>query len=66
VQTVSLWQSLGMAFALVLVIEGLLPFVSPRGWREAVMAVAALSDTVLRRTGLISMISGVVLLYWIH
>jgi len=66
VQTVSLWQSLGMAFALVLVIEGLLPFVSPRGWREAVMAVAGLSDAVLRRTGLISMVSGVFLLYWIH
>jgi uncharacterized protein len=66
VQTVSLWQSLGMAFALVLVIEGLLPFVSPRSWRGAVISVAGLSDTVLRRTGLVSMVTGVALLYWIH
>ena len=50
------------AVALVLVIEGLLPFASPSLYRAAVEATARLPAARLRLVGLSSMIAGVVLL----
>lgn len=61
-----MWQELAAAVCLVLVMEGLLPFISPRRWRVAVMSVARFSDGQLRVTGLISMVLGAVLLYWVR
>ncbi len=54
------------AFALLLVIEGLLPFFSPRIWRQAFRKMIELSDGQLRFIGLTSMLAGVVLLYWVN
>ena len=51
-----------LAFALMLVIEGLLPFVAPRVWRETFRRVTELSDGQIRFIGLSSMLVGVVLL----
>jgi uncharacterized protein YjeT (DUF2065 family) len=51
-----------LAFALMLVIEGLLPFLAPRIWREAFRRVTELSDGQIRFIGLSSMLVGVVLL----
>jgi uncharacterized protein len=51
-----------LAFALMLVIEGVLPFVAPRVWREAFRRVTELSDGQIRFIGLSSMLVGVVLL----
>ena len=51
-----------LAFALMLVIEGLLPFLAPRIWREAFRRVTELSDGQIRFIGLSSMLIGVVLL----
>ena len=51
-----------LAFALMLVIEGLLPFLAPRVWREAFRRVTELSDGQIRFIGLSSMLVGVVLL----
>ena len=51
-----------LAFALMLVIEGLLPFLAPRAWREAFRRVTELSDGQIRFIGLSSMLVGVVLL----
>lgn len=51
-----------LAFALMLVIEGLLPFLAPRIWREAFRRVTELSDGQIRFMGLSSMLVGVVLL----
>ena len=56
------WTDLLSAFALYLVIEGLLPFVTPSGWRRSLAAVAQLSDGQLRIFGLIAMGAGLVLL----
>ncbi len=56
------WSDLAAAFALYLVIEGLLPFVSPRGWKNSVAMIAQLNDRQLRIFGLISMVAGLVLL----
>ncbi len=57
------WSDLWAAFAIYLVLEGLLPFASPASWREAVQSIAGQSDAWIRRFGLISMGAGVVLLF---
>ena len=56
------WQSLFAALALVLVIEGVIPFVSPGRYRRLVQSIAGVSDRQLRVVGIISMAVGVLLL----
>jgi uncharacterized protein YjeT (DUF2065 family) len=53
-----------MAIALVLVIEGLLPFVAPGVWRETFRRILQLSDGQIRFFGLSSMLAGLLLLYF--
>lgn len=60
------WQVLPVALALMLVIEGMLPFLSPRRWRQMIVQVAGLDDRVVRNIGLGSMLLGLLLLYWAH
>jgi uncharacterized protein YjeT (DUF2065 family) len=55
-----------LAFALMLVIEGLLPFLAPRIWRETFRRVTEMSDGQIRFIGLSSMLIGVVLLTVFH
>jgi uncharacterized protein len=50
------------AMALVLIIEGALPFVSPGTWREAFRRIMAMSDGQIRFIGLTSMLAGLLLL----
>ena len=57
------WQVLPVALALVFIIEGLLPFISPRRWREMLAVAHQMDDRVIRAIGLGSMLFGVVLLY---
>lgn len=57
------WNDLLAALALVLVIEGIVPFLNPQSLRKMLVTVAQLDDRTLRITGLISMICGVVMLY---
>ncbi|MDP6436974.1 MAG: DUF2065 domain-containing protein [Gammaproteobacteria bacterium] len=56
------WTDLFAALAIYLIIEGLLPFASPRGWKQSIELIAQLSDRQLRVFGLISMLVGAVLL----
>jgi uncharacterized protein len=56
-------ESLWIALALVLILEGLLPFVAPRLWRETFNRLIALSDGQLRFIGLIAIGFGVVSLF---
>ncbi len=49
------------AFALMLMFEGLLPFISPRSWREMFERATRLSDGQIRFIGLASMLAGLVL-----
>ncbi len=51
-----------MAFALMLVIEGLFPFLAPSAWRETFRRLMQLSDGQIRFFGLSSMIAGLILL----
>jgi uncharacterized protein len=53
-----------MAIALVLVIEGLLPFLAPSVWRETFRRILLLSDGQIRFFGLSSMLAGLLLLYF--
>jgi uncharacterized protein YjeT (DUF2065 family) len=50
------------ALALMLVIEGLLPFLSPGTWREVFERATRMSDGQIRFFGLTSMVAGLVLL----
>ena len=54
------------ACALVLVLEGLLPLIAPRFWRDAFSRLTQLSDGQLRFIGLVSIGVGVVTLMVIH
>ena len=63
---VDFWKVLPVAIALVFIIEGMLPFISPRRWREMLAMVAQMDDRVIRNIGLGSMLFGVVLLYLVH
>jgi uncharacterized protein YjeT (DUF2065 family) len=59
-------DSLWLALALVLVIEGLLPFISPQRWRKVFEQVMQMSDGQVRFLGLASIVSGLILLALMH
>ena len=58
-----MWDSVLMALALVLVIEGVLPFLMPHTWRETFKRIISLSDSQIRFFGLTSMLAGLLLLF---
>ncbi|WP_293433981.1 DUF2065 domain-containing protein [Piscinibacter sp.] len=58
----SAWDLLLAACALMLVLEGLLPFFSPGAWRRLFEQATKLSDGQIRFLGLSSMLLGIVLL----
>ena len=53
-----------MALALMLVLEGVLPFLAPGLWRETFRKITQMSDGQIRFVGLSSMIVGLLLLLW--
>jgi len=61
-----MWEQLWIAFALILVIEGIMPFLNPTGWRNTLRSISEMDDKNLRIIGLLSMIIGVILLYLVH
>ena len=58
----ALTDSLWTAFALVLVIEGLLPFLSPASWRRVFTQMVQLRDGQIRFFALLCILSGIVML----
>lgn len=58
-------SDLWVALALMMVLEGLLPALSPRNYRQAVQSMSQLDDRSLRITGLVLMVIGAVLVYWL-
>jgi uncharacterized protein len=50
------------AFGLMLVFEGLLPFIAPKAWRETFKRMIELKDGQLRFVGLISIVGGGILI----
>lgn len=61
-----MWHELAIAFCLMLILEGVIPFLYPAKWRNLVAALAGIDNRTLRLTGLASMAAGVVLLYIIN
>lgn len=53
-----MWYDLGVAVCLVLVIEGVIPFLYPRRWKELVAMLATIDDRSMRLMGLGSMLIG--------
>jgi uncharacterized protein YjeT (DUF2065 family) len=56
------WADLWAALALVVILEGLIPFVSPGGYRNMVQQMAAMPEKTLRGVGLVLIVCGLVLL----
>ena len=61
-----MWTLLLGALALMLVVEGLLPFLSPTAWRRVFERATRLTDGQIRFLGLSSMIAGLAMLavFW--
>lgn len=60
------WGDLSAALALVLVIEGILPFLNPTGYKKTMMQISSLPENTLRMIGFGSMIGGLILLYLVR
>jgi hypothetical protein len=59
-------DTLWLALALVLVIEGLFPFFSPSGWRRMFVQILQMGDGQIRFFALCSILAGVVWLWWLQ
>lgn len=60
-----MFEYLLTAFGLMLVIEGLMPFLLPAAWRAGLSKLAQMQDGQTRFVGLSLMLSGLLLIYWI-
>lgn len=58
-----MWHDLFAAVALMLVFEGIMPFVDPQRFRISLQRAAQLGDLTLRGAGLLAMVVGVIVLY---
>lgn len=58
-----MWHLFFIALGLVFVLEGLLPFLAPHMWRQAMQQMIMQSDKTLRIFGLVSMLIGLGLVY---
>lgn len=61
-----MWHELAVAFCLMLVIEGIIPFISPGRWRKMLLMLDQIDDNTMRMIGLGSMLTGTVLLLIIN
>lgn len=61
-----MWNSLLIAIALILIIEGILPFLNPAGLRKSLLLIAEIDDRTLRIGGLVSMLIGLAMLYLVN
>jgi hypothetical protein len=60
------WNDLFAALALVLVIEGLMPFINPQGYKNTMMQMAAFPEKSIRLIGFGSMMAGILFLYLVR
>jgi len=57
-------QTILTALGLMLVFEGLLPFIAPQTWRETFKRIIELKDGQLRFVGLLSIVGGLLSMYF--
>jgi len=60
------WPEILTAVALLLVLEGIFPFISPEQYKRTMSQILKLPEHNLRALGLAVMVLGVVLLYWVN
>ena len=60
------WQDLLTAFALYLILEGVLPFANPAGFKRFLASMIQMEDRMIRNVGIVSMVLGVLLLYLVR
>ncbi len=60
------WTDLLTALALVMVVEGIIPFLSPQGYKNTVQQMLSMPDKTLRSIGLGLMIAGVIALFLVR
>jgi len=60
------WPDFAAALGLMLVIEGVLPFLNPRGIKRVLATIATMDDGALRVAGAVSMVAGLLLLWLIR
>lgn len=60
-----MWEYWLAALGLMLVLEGMMPFLFPKVWRETLGKLAQLQDGQMRFVGLTLMIGGLLLIYWV-
>ena len=61
-----MWLDLAQAFCLMLVLEGIMPFLAPSRWRNMASLLAQVADRSMRIMGLVSMLLGAGALYFIN
>lgn len=61
-----MWHELLIAVALILIIEGVMPFLNPEALRRTLMLISQMSDNALRFAGLTAMVLGCLLLYVVN
>ena len=60
------WGDLLAALALLLILEGLIPFFSPRGYKNMVQQMADMPEKMLRNVGMVLMVIGLVVLFLVR
>ncbi len=60
------WNDLLTALALVMVVEGIMPFVSPQGYKNTMQQMLMMSNSTLRYVGLGLMLVGVISLFLVR
>ncbi len=60
------WPDLAAALGLLLIVEGILPFLSPGGIKRALASMATMDDRALRIAGAGSMLAGLLLLWLVR
>lgn len=58
-----MWQELFIAFGLMLILEGIMPFLYPRRWQRMVETLSRMDPSSMRLAGLASMIIGLIIIY---
>ena len=60
------WPDFAAALGLLLVVEGVLPFLNPRGIKRVLATMATMDDGALRVAGAVSMLAGLLLLWLVR
>ena len=60
------WNDLLTALALVMVVEGIIPFISPQGYKNTMQQMLSMPDKTLRSIGLGLMLAGVIALFLVR